>query len=142
VGLGTDGPAGSNNNLDMLEEMASAARLQKVMRNDPKAISARELLRLTTIGGAQVLGLADRIGTLERGKRADVVLIDLHQPKTQPVYSVESAIVYAASGNSVVTTIVDGRILMRRGELLTLDEEEVIAKARDYRDKVLASLKK
>jgi 5-methylthioadenosine/S-adenosylhomocysteine deaminase len=142
VGLGTDGPAGSNNNLDMLEEAASAARLQKVMRNDPKAISAREVLRLATIGGAQVLGLADRIGTLERGKRADVVLIDLHQAKTQPVYSVESAIVYAASGNSVVTTIVDGKILMRRGELLTLDEDEVIAKASEYRDKVLASLKK
>lgn len=142
VGLGTDGPAGSNNNLDMVEEMASAARLQKVMRNDPKTISAREVLRLATIGGAQVLGLANRIGTLERGKRADVVLIDLHTPKSQPVYSVESAIVYAASGSSVVTTIVDGKILMRRGELLTLDEEEVIAKAAEYRDRILASLKK
>jgi 5-methylthioadenosine/S-adenosylhomocysteine deaminase len=142
VGLGTDGPAGSNNNLDMVEEMASAARLQKVMRNDPKAISAREVLRLATIGGAQVLGLADKIGTLERGKRADVVVIDLHSVRSQPVYSVESAIVYAASGSAVVTTIVDGKILMRRGELLTLDEDEVIAKAQEYRDKVLASLKK
>lgn len=142
VGLGTDGPAGSNNNLDMLEEMASAARLQKVMRGDPKAISAREVLRLGTIGGAQVLGLADKIGTLERGKRADVVIIDLQQAKTQPVYSVESAIVYAASGNSVVTTIVDGRILMRRGEVLTVDEAAATAKAKEYRDKVLASLKK
>jgi len=142
VGLGTDGPAGSNNNLDMLEEMASAARLQKVMREDPKAISAREVLRLGTIGGAQVLGLADKIGTLERGKRADVVIIDLQQAKTQPVYSVESAIVYAASGNSVVTTIVDGRILMRRGEVLTVDEPTVMAKAKEYRDKVLASLEK
>jgi 5-methylthioadenosine/S-adenosylhomocysteine deaminase len=142
VGLGTDGPAGSNNNLDMLEEMASAARLQKVMREDPKAISAREVLRLGTIGGAQVLGLADKIGTLERGKRADVVIINLEQAKTQPVYSVESAIVYAASGNSVVTTIVDGRILMRRGEVLTVDENAAIAKAKEYREKVLASLKK
>jgi 5-methylthioadenosine/S-adenosylhomocysteine deaminase len=141
VGLGTDGPAGSNNNLDMLEEMASAARLQKVMREDPKAISAREVLRLGTIGGAQVLGLADKIGTLERGKRADVVIIDLHQSKTQPVYSVESAIVYAASGNSVVTTIVDGKILMRRGELLTVDEDAAIAKAKEYREKILASLR-
>lgn len=142
VGLGTDGPAGSNNNLDMLEEMASAARLQKVFRNDPKAITAREVLRLGTIGGAQVLGLADRIGTLERGKRADVVIIDLQQAKTQPVYSVESAIVYAASGNSVVTTIVDGKILMRRGEVLTVDEKQTMAKAKEYRDRILASLKK
>ena len=142
VGLGTDGPAGSNNNLDMVEEMASAARLQKVMRNDPKAISAREVLRLATIGGAQVLGLADKIGTIERGKRADIVLIDLQQAKTQPVYSVESAIVYAASGNSVVTTIVDGRILMRRGKVLTVDEEAVQRKAKEYRDRILESLKK
>ncbi|MGN6185811.1 MAG: amidohydrolase [Thermoanaerobaculia bacterium] len=140
VGLGTDGPAGSNNNLDMVEEMASAARLQKVMRNDPKAISAREVLRLATIGSAQVLGLADKIGTIERGKRADIVLIDLQQPKVQPVYSVESAIVYAASGSSVVTTIVDGKILMRRGELLTINETEVIRKADEYRQKVLRSL--
>jgi 5-methylthioadenosine/S-adenosylhomocysteine deaminase len=142
VGIGTDGPAGSNNNLDMLEEMASAARLQKVTSNDPKAISAREVLRLATIGGAQVLGLADKIGTLERGKRADVVLIDLQQVKVQPVYSVESAIVYAASGNSVVTTICDGKILMRRSQVLTVNEDEVLVKAEEYRRKVLDSLKK
>jgi 5-methylthioadenosine/S-adenosylhomocysteine deaminase len=142
VGLGTDGPAGSNNNLDMIEDMASAARLQKVMRNDPKAISARDVLRLATIGGAQVLGLADKIGTIERGKRADIVLIDLQQSKVQPVYSVESAIVYAASGSSVVTTIVDGKILMRRGELLTVDENAAMKKADEYRQKVLRSLAK
>ena len=142
VGLGTDGPAGSNNNLDMVEEMASAARLQKVSSGDPKAISAREVLRLATIGGAEVLGLADRIGTLERGKRADIAIIDLQQTKSQPVYAVESAIVYAASGSSVVTTIADGRILMRRGEVLTVDEKATVAKAKEYRDKVLASLKK
>jgi len=142
LGLGTDGPAGSNNNLDMVEEMASAARLQKVSRGDPKAISARELLRLATIGGATALGLAGKIGTLERGKRADVVVIDLQQAKTQPVYSVESAIVYAASGSSVVTTICDGKLLMRRGQVLTVDEKAAIAKAKEYRDKVLASLKK
>ena len=142
VGLGTDGPAGSNNNLDLVEEMASAARLQKVSRNDPKAISAREVLRLATIGGAEVLGLADKIGTIERGKRADIVLVDLQQTKSQPVYSVESAIVYAASGNSVVTTICDGRILMRRGEVLTVNEAETMRRAAEYRAKILESLKK
>jgi 5-methylthioadenosine/S-adenosylhomocysteine deaminase len=142
VGLGTDGPAGSNNNLDMIEEMASAARLQKISRSDPKAMSARDVLTLATIGGARVLGLADKIGTLERGKRADIVIIDLQQPKSQPVYSVESAIVYAASGDSVVTTMVDGRILMRRGELLTVDEKAAIAKAKEYRRSILESLKR
>jgi len=142
VGLGTDGPAGSNNNLDMVEEMASAARLQKVSRNDPKALTAREVLEMATIDGARVLGLADKIGTLEPGKRADIAIIDLQQAKVQPVYSVESAIVYAASGSSVVTTICDGRILMRGGRVLTVDVPATIAKAKEYRDRILESLKK
>jgi len=142
VGLGTDGPAGSNNNLDMIEEMASAARLQKVVRSDPKALTAREVLELGTIGGARALGLADRIGTLESGKQADVIVIDLQDAKSQPVYSAESAIVYAASGASVVTTIVNGKILMRDRKLLTVDEDAAVAKAKEYRAKVLQSLKK
>lgn len=141
VGLGTDGPAGSNNNLDMVEEMASAARLQKVTKGDPKALSARDVLEMATIGGARVLGLDKKIGTLERGKRADVVVIDLQQAKVQPVYAVESAIVYAASGSSVVTTIVDGRVLMRDHKLLTVDEAAALRKAKQYRDQVLKSLK-
>jgi 5-methylthioadenosine/S-adenosylhomocysteine deaminase len=141
IGLGTDGPAGSNNNLDMIEEMASAARLQKVSRSDPKALSAREVLAMATIGGARVLGLADKIGSLETGKRADIAIIDLQQVKVQPVYSVESAIVYAASGSSVVTTICDGKILMRGGKVLTVDVAAVMAKAAEYRSKILASLK-
>jgi 5-methylthioadenosine/S-adenosylhomocysteine deaminase len=141
VGLGTDGPAGSNNNLDMVEEMASAARLQKVSRNDPKALSARDVLEMATIGGARVLGLDDKIGTLEAGKRADVVVVDLQQTRSQPVYAVESAIVYAASGSSVVHTIVDGKVLMRKGKLLTVDEAAAVAKAKAYRDQVLKSLK-
>src|SRR5436305_10540078 len=141
LGLGTDGPAGSNNNLDMVEEMASAARLQKVSKGDPKALTARDVLEMATIGGARVLGLDKKIGTLERGKRADVVVIDLQQAKVQPVYAVESAIVYAASGSSVVTTIVDGRVLMRDRKLLTVDEAAALRKAKQYRDQVLKSLK-
>jgi 5-methylthioadenosine/S-adenosylhomocysteine deaminase len=141
VGLGTDGPAGSNNNLDMVEEMASAARLQKIGKMDPKALTARDVLEMATIGGARVLGMEERIGSLEAGKRADVVIIDLQLPRVQPVYAVESAIVYAASGSAVSTTIVDGRILMRNGKLLTVDEEAAMAKAKEYRDKVVASLK-
>lgn len=141
VGLGTDGPAGSNNNLDMIEEMASAARLQKVIRKDPKSISARAVLEMATIGGARVLGLAGRIGTLEPGKRADIVIIDLSRPRTQPVYSLDSAIVYSASGSDVVTTIVDGRILMENRQILVLDETEVVRQAQIYRDRILESLR-
>ena len=141
MGIGTDGPAGSNNNLDMVEEMASAARLQKVTRGDPKALSAREVLEFGTIGGARALNLADKIGTLEAGKRADIIIMDLQEPKSQPVYSIESAIVYAASGSAVVTTMVDGKFLMRDRKLLTIDEPATIAKAKEYRNKVQASLK-
>lgn len=140
VGLGTDGPAGSNNNLDMIEEMASAARLQKITRKDPKSISARSVLEMATIGGARALGLADKIGTLEAGKRADIAIIDLSRPRTQPIYSLASAIVYSASGSDVVTTIVDGRILMENGKILVLDEPELVRQAGIYRDRILASL--
>jgi 5-methylthioadenosine/S-adenosylhomocysteine deaminase len=142
LGLGTDGPAGSNNNLDMIEEMASASRLQKVMRSDPRAISARELLTMATIGGARALNLGDKIGTLETGKRADVIVVDLSGARTQPIYSVESAVVYAANGQNVKVTIVDGRVLLRHDKVLTVNEAETIAKAKEYRDKVLASLRK
>jgi 5-methylthioadenosine/S-adenosylhomocysteine deaminase len=141
VGLGTDGPAGSNNNLDMVEEMASAARLQKIGKMDPKALSGRDVLEMATIAGARVLDLDSKIGSLEAGKRADVVIIDLQQAKTQPVYSVESAIVYAASGNSVVTTICDGKILMRNRKVLTVDVPAAIAQAKKIRAQVLQSLK-
>jgi 5-methylthioadenosine/S-adenosylhomocysteine deaminase len=125
----------------MVEEMASAARLQKIGKMDPKALTARDVLEMATIGGARVLAMEDRIGSLEAGKRADVVIIDLQLPRVQPVYAVESAIVYAASGSAVSTTIVDGRILMRNGKLLTVDEKAAMAKAKEYRDKVVASLK-
>ncbi len=140
VGLGTDGPAGSNNNLDMFEEMASAARLQKITRKDPKALGARDVLEMATIGGARALGLSDKIGSLEAGKRADVILVDLAMPKTQPIYSVESAIVYSASGADVVMTIVEGKVLMRDRRVLTVDVPAVLEKAREYRDRILASV--
>src|SRR5207237_1967866 len=113
---------------------------QKVSRNDPKALSARNVLEMATIDGARVLGLDDKIGTLEAGKRADVVIVDLEQPKSQPVYAVESAIVYAASGSSVVTTICDGKILMRNGKVLTVDVPAAIARAKEYRAQVMKSL--
>jgi 5-methylthioadenosine/S-adenosylhomocysteine deaminase len=140
VGIGTDGPAGSNNNLDMVEEMASAARLQKIKMMDPTALSARKVLEMATIGGARVLSLDQKIGTLEVGKRADIVIINLQQAKTQPVYAVESSIVYAASGNSVLTTICDGKILMRDRKVLTVDVPAAIAKAKQLRDQVEKSL--
>jgi 5-methylthioadenosine/S-adenosylhomocysteine deaminase len=142
VGLGTDGPAGSNNNLDMIEEMATAARLQKVLRKDPKALSARGALELATIGSARALNMADRIGTIEPGKRADIIVMNLGTPSIQPIYSIESAIVYAASGDDVTATIVDGKVLMKDRIVKTVDVKKAIAEADALRDKVVASLKK
>jgi 5-methylthioadenosine/S-adenosylhomocysteine deaminase len=140
VGLGTDGPAGSNNNLDMIEEMASAARLQKITTRDPKALSARAVLEMATIEGARVLGLSDRVGSIEAGKQADLIVIDLSGVKTQPVFAVESAVVYAASGSNVTTTIVDGKVLMRDHRVLTVDVPDTLKKAEAYRVKILQSL--
>jgi 5-methylthioadenosine/S-adenosylhomocysteine deaminase len=142
VGLGTDGPAGSNNNLDMIEEMASAARLQKILRKDPKALSARAALELATIGGARALNMADRIGSIEPGKRADIIVVDLSSPSIRPIYSIESAIVYAASGDDVRATIVEGKVLMKDRVVKTVDVKKAVAEADAVRAKVLASLKK
>lgn len=142
IGLGTDGPAGSNNNLDMIEEMASAARLQKITWKDSKAFSARDVLEMGTIGGARALNLADRIGSLEPGKRADIIVMDLSSPSIRPIYSIESAIVYAASGDDVVTTIVDGRILMLDRKVKTVDVKKAVIEADAVRARVVESLKK
>ncbi|MGK2859242.1 MAG: amidohydrolase [Thermoanaerobaculia bacterium] len=141
VGLGTDGPAGSNNNLDMIEEMASAARLQKITWKDPKALSARDALEMATIDGAKALNLGDRIGSLEAGKRADIIVIDLSSPSIRPIYSIESAIVYAASGDDVVTTIVDGKVLMLDRKVKTVDVKKAVAEADAVRARVVESLK-
>ncbi|HUJ15435.1 MAG TPA: amidohydrolase [Thermoanaerobaculia bacterium] len=140
VGIGTDGPAGSGNNLDMLEDTVLAARLQKVAKMDPTALSARKVLEMATIGGAKVLGLDTKIGTLEAGKRADIIIMNLQHVRTQPVYAVESAIVYAATGDDVATTIVDGKVLMRDRKVLTVNVPEAIAKAKQYRDQVEKTL--
>jgi 5-methylthioadenosine/S-adenosylhomocysteine deaminase len=129
LALGTDGPA-SGNTLDMLAEMDCAAKIHKVVTKDPTAVPARVALRLATSGGAEALGL-DTVGSLEAGKRADFILVDFDQPHLTPVYSYESHLAYAARGADVVLTAVDGRILARRGQLTTLDLEEVMAKARE-----------
>ena len=129
VGLGTDGAA-SNNNLDMFKEMNAAALLQKVSRLDPTAMSAHDTVKAATIGGAKALGLEKRIGSLEKGKRADLVIVDLNSPHLVPLYNVYSQLVYATNGADVETVIIDGRIVMQNRKLLTLDEESIKQEAR------------
>ena len=136
VGLGTDGAA-SNNNLSMFKEMNAAALLQKVSRLEPTAMAARETVKAATIGGARVLGLEKRIGSLEKGKRADLIIIDLNRPHLVPLYDVYSLLVYAANGADVETVIIDGRPVMENRKLLTLDEESIMREARKLALKIL-----
>jgi 5-methylthioadenosine/S-adenosylhomocysteine deaminase len=129
VGLGTDGAA-SNNDLDMFEAMRQAAFLHKLATKDPTAVSAKVALELATIGGARVLGRQDRLGSLEAGKLADLILVRTDRPRQTPMYDPISHLVYVTRGDDVVTTIVNGRILMRGGTVLTMDEAKVLAEAR------------
>ncbi len=141
VGLGTDGPSGSNNDLNLMEEMDLAAKLQKVSKMDPRALGAKAVVEMATIEGAKAVHLEKEIGSLEAGKKADVILIGLDQPNAVPMYDVYSQLAYALKGSDVETVIIGGRIVMRDRKLLTLREDEILAKAREYGRKVEASLK-
>jgi len=128
VGLGTDGPA-SNNDLDMWEEMRLAAFLQKVTRMDPEALPARTVLGMATIGGATAIGLGDDIGSLEKGKRADIIQVAFNDVHHVPTFDVISHLVYVTDEQDVASVIVDGTLLMRDGEFLTLDTDRIADEA-------------
>ena len=137
VALGTDGAA-SNNDLDMLGEMRTAALLAKGTSGDATAVPAAVALEMATLNGARALGLAGDIGSLIVGKSADLIAIDLNAPATQPVYDPLSQIVYAASRDQVTHVWVAGRALMRDRHVLTLDERAIISRAGAWRDKIRA----
>ncbi len=124
VGLGTDGCA-SNNNLDLFQEMDTAAKLHKVYRLDPTVMPAEVVLHMATWGGAKVLGMEEEIGSLAVGKKADLIILDLNRPHLQPIYNIVSHLVYAASGADVRHVIINGQIIMHDRQILTLDEEEL-----------------
>jgi 5-methylthioadenosine/S-adenosylhomocysteine deaminase len=142
VGLGTDGPAGSNNDFDLMEEMNLAADLQKVATGDPTVIPAEQAIAMATILGARAAGLEKEIGSLETGKRADLITLRLDRPHAVPLYNVYSQIVYALKGSDVEDVAVDGKPIVRNGRSLTLDPAPILAKAREYAAKVTASLQK
>jgi len=140
TGLGTDGPAGSNNDFNLLEEMDLAAKLQKVSTGDPQALPAPQALEMATIRGARALGLDKQIGSLEAGKRADLITLRLDQPNALPLYNLYSQIVYALKASDVRDVMVNGRLLLRDRQPLTLDAAQVLAKAQEFGLKVRASL--
>jgi len=139
IGLGTDGAA-SNNDLDMFEAMRVASLLQKVRTADPRALGAAAALEMATIGGARALGQADQIGSLEPGKRADLIVVGMRAARQTPMYDPVSHLVYTTRGDDVRTTIVNGRVLMRDRKVLTLDEAAVLAEARAWAPKVRAAV--
>jgi 5-methylthioadenosine/S-adenosylhomocysteine deaminase len=141
VGLGPDGPAGSNNALDMFEEMDLAAKLQKVTTLDPRSLPAGAVLDMATIGGARALGMEKEIGSLETGKRADMITVRLDRPNAVPVYDAVSQMVYALKADDVRDVMVNGKPVVRDAKILTLDQTQILAKAAEYGDRIKASLR-
>jgi len=139
VGLGTDGAA-SNNDLNMWEEMDTAAKLHKLISGDPKVLSAQQAFELATIRGARALHLENEIGSIEAGKRADLVIVDADDLNQMPSYNVYSSLVYATKADDVETVIIEGRIVMRKRRLTTLNETEIKTQARTFRQRIIKSL--
>lgn len=140
VGLGTDGPAGSNNDFNLFEEMDLASKLAKVTENDPEALPAKKAVEMATIEGAKAIGLQSKIGSLESGKRADLITIRLDRPHAAPMFDVYSQIVYALKASDVRDVWIEGRPVVRDGRALTLDQAAILRSATQYRAQIAASL--
>jgi 5-methylthioadenosine/S-adenosylhomocysteine deaminase len=139
MGLGTDGAA-SNNDLDMWEEMRLASLLQKVDRMNPEVIPATTVLSMATAGGATAVGLGEQIGSLEPGKRADLIQVAFEDVHHIPTYDVISHLVYVSDEQDVASVVVDGRVLMREREMLTIDTDRVREQATALAARIQAAL--
>jgi 5-methylthioadenosine/S-adenosylhomocysteine deaminase len=139
VGLGTDGAA-SNNDLSMWEEIDTAAKLHKLISKDPTVLNAREALAMATITGARAIDLDKEIGSIEEGKRADIILVSTSGAHQSPLYNIYSHLVYATKASDVETVIINGRVVMQNRRVLTINETAVRAKAEEYRDRIRKSL--
>jgi 5-methylthioadenosine/S-adenosylhomocysteine deaminase len=135
MALGTDGCA-SNNNLDLFQEMGTAARLGKVSTSNPVNMDAATVLKMATIWGAEVLGLEKDIGTIEVGKKADIIIIDLEKPHLVPLYNPFSSLVYSANGADVRDVIIDGRIIMRDRKFQNIDTDEIMAEVKSIGERI------
>ncbi|MBL8238724.1 MAG: amidohydrolase [Bryobacterales bacterium] len=140
LGLGPDGPAGSNNEFNLFEEMDLAAKLQKVITMDPEAVPAKTAFRMATMGGARVLGMEKEIGSIETGKRADLIAIRMDGPHAWPMFNVYSQLVYALKASDVNDVVVNGRVVVRDRRALTLDKTKIQAEAERYLGRVRKSL--
>lgn len=139
VGLGTDGCA-SNNNLDMFQEMDTAAKLEKVERLDPTVMSATTVTRMATRDGARVLGMENLVGSLQVGMKGDIIIIDLNRPHLTPMYNAYSHLVYTVKGDDVKTALINGKVVMEDRKLLTIDEHDVMDRVNQISKRVRKSL--
>jgi 5-methylthioadenosine/S-adenosylhomocysteine deaminase len=142
VGLGPDGPAGSNNDFNLFEEMDLAAKLQKVARLDPQALPAAAALEMASLGGARALGMEKEIGSLEAGKRADLIAVRIDRPHAVPLFDPVSQMVYALKGSDVSDVMVNGKVVVRGSRILTLNQNAILAKAAEYRLQISKALSK
>lgn len=140
VGLGTDSPAGSNNDLDLMEEIDLAAKLAKITKMSPLALNAQAVVEMATIDGARALHMEKEIGSLEKAKKADLILIGLDAPNAVPMYDIYAQIAYSLKASDVETVMIGGRLVMSDHKLLTIDEPAAVAKAREYQKSIAASL--
>lgn len=136
VGIGTDGCA-SNNDLDMFREMDTTAKIHKVTTLDPTVMNAETVCKMATIGGAEVLGLDKIIGSIETGKKADIILVDMNQPHLTPLYNCSSQLVYATRGADVKTSIINGRIVMKDRQLRTIDLQNAMNNVRKIAARII-----
>jgi 5-methylthioadenosine/S-adenosylhomocysteine deaminase len=135
VTFGTDGAA-SNNDLNVLSEMSTAAKIHKAISEDPTALDARTALLMATRWGAEVLGLGNITGSIEEGKAADLVMADLNKPHLMPLYNIYSHIVYSMRPSDVEMVMVDGKVVVNDGKLTTADESEILQKTRHWSEKI------
>ena len=139
VGLGTDGCA-SNNNLDMFQEMDSAAKLHKVHRLDPTVMDAKTVLEAATREGARALGMDQLIGEIKPGKKADIIIIDINKPHLTPMYHEYSHLVYAVNGSDVDTVLINGKVIMKNRRVLTIDENQAMEKVQEIGKQIKAGM--
>lgn len=135
VGLGTDGAA-SNNDLSILGEMSTAAKVHKAISGDPTVIDSKTALLMATKNGADIIGLGDRIGSIKAGKQADIVIADLNKPHLSPIYDIYSHITYCMRPSDIETVLVNGKVIVDNRTLTTMDEWEILDKAREWQEKI------
>ena len=141
IGLGTDGAA-SNNDLDMWEEMRLAALLQKIENMDPAVLPARQVLAMATIEGATAIGLSEELGSIKAGKRADIIQVSTEDVHYVPTFDIVSHLVYVSDEQDVTTVVVDGRILMKNQEILTIETKKLKERAVELAARIKNKLRK